>query len=163
MKTTQQTRKTDALAVLILFTVFSACILSVLLTGAGVYRRLAQRDTDSFQQRTAAQYLTTRLRQADRLGGVAVTRFHGLDALVLTEQIQGSEYETLIYCQDGYLWELFGAAGGDFAPQDGEKVLQAQQLLLRLDGRMLTALLTGPSGQSQQLRLLLRSQQEVAP
>lgn len=34
----------DGLLVLVLFSVFAGCVLSVLLTGAGAYRRLAERD-----------------------------------------------------------------------------------------------------------------------
>ena len=34
----------DGLAALLLFGIFAACVLSVLLSGAGAYRRLTQRD-----------------------------------------------------------------------------------------------------------------------
>ena len=54
-----------AIAPLLLFAVFTVCILSVLLTGADVLKTISKRDQESFRQRTCAQYLTTRIRQSD--------------------------------------------------------------------------------------------------
>lgn len=155
--------KTNALVVLLLFGLFAVCILSVLLTGADAYRRLARRDQHSYDGRTAVQYLSTRVRQADGLGQVSVRSFEGADALVLTEEIEGQTYETLVYCHDGFLRELFSAAGSEFLPEDGEKVLEAQALVLELEGQSLTARLTGPEGEVRELILYLRSREGAAP
>jgi len=163
MKMKQNKRETDALVVLLLFGVFAVCILSVLLTGADAYHRLAQRDQLSYDRRTAGQYLSTRVRQGDQLGNVAVGSFEGVDVLVLSEEIEGETYETLVYCYDGYLRELFAAAEGDFLPEDGEKVLEAQSMLLQKDGQTLTVELTGPVGEVQELTLCLRSREGAAP
>ena len=157
MKTNRKKRKADALMVLLRFGVFAVCILSVLLTGADAYRRLSQRDQSGYEHRTASQYLTTRVRQADRLGGVRVDTFDGQDTLVLSEEIDGELYETLVYCHDGYLRELFAAAGGDFTLEDGEKVLKAHDLKLQNNGNILLAELTDFSGETQSLTLCLRS------
>ena len=162
MKTGQNKRKIDNLLVLLLFSVFAVCILSVLLTGADIYQRLSSRDQHSYDRRTAAQYLTTRVRQADRLGDMCIERFETQDALVFTEVIDGNTYETLVYCYDGYLRELFVAADGSFLPEDGEKVLAAQDLTIRQAGQLLDMELTGPSGEVQALHLYLRSREGAA-
>ena len=85
----------DGLAALLLFGVFAACILAVLLTGADAYRRLTQRDQASYDRRTGTQYIATRVRQADRQDGVAVERFGDTDVLILGA---GEEYVTYVYC-----------------------------------------------------------------
>jgi len=162
MKTGQRKGKVDNLLVLLLFGVFAVCVLSVLLTGADIYQRLSARDQRSYDQRTAAQYLTTRVRQADRLGDVSIQSFEGQDALVFTEEIEGGLYETLVYCYDGYLRELFAAVGGGFLPEDGERVLAAQELTIRRDGQLLDMELTSPSGEVQTLKLYLRSREGAA-
>ena len=105
MRQETNNKKTGALAVLLLFAVFAVCILSVLFTGADAYRRLVQRDQESYSRRTAAQYLTARMHQNDRQGGVRVRPFGDGDALVFAEQIDGVEYETLVYCYGGHLRE----------------------------------------------------------
>ena len=62
----------DGLAALLLFGIFAACVLSVLLSGAGAYRRLTQRDLTAYDRRTGLQYIAARVRQADRQGAVTV-------------------------------------------------------------------------------------------
>ena len=70
----EHSRKHDlsSLLVLLLFAVFAVCILSVLLTSADTYRRLSDRDQDSYGRRTSAQYITTKIRQADLRGAGCV-------------------------------------------------------------------------------------------
>lgn len=147
---------------LLLFGVFAVCILSVLLTGADAYRRLSARDRDSFDRRTAAQYLTTRVRQGDRAGLLWVEEFGGGTALVLAEDIDGERYLTRVYCWDGAVRELFSAADGGFSPEDGEILMAAQRLCFSLEGSLLTVELTAPSGTCQRLTLYLRSGEGAA-
>ena len=162
MRNIQKHKKMDSLLVLILMGIFSICILLVLLTGADAYQRLAQRDQRSYDCRTAQQYLTTRVRQADCQGGITIEQFGGTCALAVHEQIDNEDYQTLIYCYDGYLRELFVQTDGDFSPADGEKVLQAQSLSVRWQDRLLVVELTDPSGQTQPVILSLRSGEGAA-
>ena len=154
----------NGLLALLLFGVFAACVLSVLLTGADAYQRLTERDRTSYESRTAAQYLATRVRQADRSGGVTVGIFGGCGALELWEAVGDERYVTRVYCYDGWLRELFTDADGDFAPEDGEKVLEADSLTMTLsDSGLLTAELTA-GGETERVCLTLRSGgEEAAP
>lgn len=155
----------ESLAALLLFAVFAVCVLSVLLTGAGVYRRLTERDRAAFDSRTAVRYVTTRVHKADRAEGLALRRFEGLDALVLPEQIDGDSYETWIYCYDGQLRELFIRSGTPAQPEDGGAVLEMESLTACWDeacaGRLLVELETERG--REQLTLYLRCGGEVAP
>lgn len=165
----KRTHISDLLALLLLG-VFAACVLAVLLSGAGAYRRLTGRDDAAYDRRTAAQYLTTRVRQADAAGMVSVRDFTGSepavsgDTLVLTEVIDGTAYATLVYCHDGYLRELFSDGSWESAPEDGEKVLEAQALAFTQgeDG-LLTVEITAPDGAVDRLFLTLRSGEEATP
>ncbi len=150
------------LAALLLFGVFALCLLFVLLTGADSYQRLTQRDQSAYSHRTVAQYLTTRVRQADAVDAIAVGSFGDGDALFIREEIDGVGYETRVYCHEGALWELFTFAGEEFAPEDGERLLPMQGLELALDGQMLTAVITNEDGTVQTVSLFLRSGEEVA-
>lgn len=153
------------LLTLLLLCVFAACVLSVLLTGAGTYRRLTERDRTSYDSRTAAQYLATKVRQADRQGAVSVRDFEGRDALVLTEEIDGEWYETRIYYCDGYLRELFTASDSDLAPEDGEKILPAGGFLVYADDPaegQLRLRVQAANGTWEELTLFLRAGREDA-
>ena len=118
----------SGLATLLMFGIFAVCIMSVLLTGAGAYKRLTQRDQASFSARTCSQYIVTKVRQASSPDAVSVESFDGYDCLVFAEDIDGWTYITRVYCYEGWLCELFTAEDGGFLPEDGEKVVEAQDL-----------------------------------
>lgn len=124
----------DGLVALLLFGVFSVCILAVLLTGADTYRRLTDRDRAAFDRRTCLQYIATRVRQSDTLDGVAVADFNGVDALVFSE---GDGYVTRIYCHNGYIMELYADEALDLTLEAGEPVIESEPLEFSMeDGRL---------------------------
>lgn len=156
----QGSKKITELMALVVFAVFAVCILAVLLTGADTYKRLTERGNKT---RTAAQYVTTRVRQADRADAVTLEDFGGQDVLVFRERIGQKEYLTRLYCYDGWIRELFAAESGSFSPEDGEKVLEAEGLSFSLEDGVLTALILFSDGSRQELTLYLRSGEEVLP
>lgn len=145
----------DGLVALLLFGVFAACVLVVLLTGADAYRRLTERDQAAYERRTGVQYIATRVRQADHAGGIAVEDFGGVDALILGAD---ETYAAWIYCYDGWLMELYCLAEEPMEPQDGQRIMEAEGLELSLEDGLLEAVLTTAGGRSETLRLSLRSE-----
>lgn len=162
MKNQVRNSKITDLMSLVVFGVFALCVLLVLLTGADVYRNLVDRGERAYESRTAAQYVATRVRQADT-GGITVEDFGGQDALVLREQINGKTYLTRVYCYEGFIRELFTAESGNFSPRDGEKILEAEELTFALEQDLLTARIVLSDGRSQELTLYLRSGEGAAP
>ena len=159
----QKQSKITALAALLTAALFILCLLAVLLTGAERYRKAAEQGETAFAQRTAAGYLTARIRQGGQAGAVAVEDFGGQEALILRERIGEERYATRVYCRDGYLWELFAAEGGDFLPEDGQQLVELAALELKQEGRVLTVQLLHPDGSSQTLTFCLRSRKEALP
>lgn len=153
----------EGLMALLLFGVFAVCLLIVLLTGADSYQGLTQRDRMSDNRRVCAQYLTTRVRQADAAGAVAAGEFGGGDALLLSQNIDGMEYVTRIYVSGGYLMELFSSADVEMSPEDGEKLMAAQALSASLEDGLLELSVTPEDGTAVELTLSLRSGEEAAP
>lgn len=160
MKKKSSQHHIDALAALLLFGVFAVCVLAVLLSGADAYQRLTQRDQRAFDRRTAAQYLATRVRQADAAGGVAVEEFGGVRSLVLDAQ---SSYPTWLYCYDGQLMELYCYFEERSGPEDGQPLLELEGLDPELTDGLLTLRLTQPGGETDTLLLTLRSGEGAAP
>lgn len=132
----KQTSKIQSFLALMVFTVYALCILAVLLTGAGVYRDLVHSGGESYESRTAVQYVATRVRQAQT---VTVEDFGGCQALTLSEKIGEETYVTRVYCHEGYLRELYCAANAELSPEDGEKVMEAESLQFSLEEGLLTA------------------------
>ncbi len=154
---------TDSLLTLLLLAIFGVCVLLVLLSGAKSYRNVTQRDSASYDRRTAAQYLTTRVRQGDAAGELSASSFQGTDALVFSQEIDGSLYHTRVYCWEGYLRELFTPADSDLMPGDGEKVLPCQALTVRQEAGIFRLILTLSAGEQETLWLSLRSGEEELP
>lgn len=144
----------DGLIALLLFGVFAACVLAVLLTGAGAYRRLVQRDQAAYERRTCVQYIATRVRQADQRDGIWLADFEGVPALVLD---QGDGYTTQVYCFEGWLMELYAAKDAGLAPEDGDQIMELDSLELSLEEGLLTVEIGVPGGARDSLRLCLRS------
>lgn len=146
----------NGILVLVLFGVFSVCILSVLLTGAGAYKRLTERGQNTYTLRTVPQYVTTRVRQADVAGGICVGEFEGRDALELKEEIDGKSYVTRIYCYDGYVRELFSESSVFLPPSAGECIMEAEELYFDLRDNFLSVFFV-IDGEEREVKLSLRS------
>ena len=160
MGNTAKKQKSGALAALVLLGVFMVCVLAVLLTGADALQRLSRRDQASYTLRTAGQYVATKVRQADSAGMIWVGGFDAQtpgtqgDTLFLEEE---GEVCTRVYCRDGWLYELYAQKDGRFAPQDGERVMQAEYLWFTLEGDVLNVELLLADGEAECFALSLRS------
>ena len=146
------------LLALLVFAVFMVSILLVLLTGADVLHSITRRDQKSYEQRTAAQYVATRVHQADQAGGISVRNAETGDILVLAEEIDGFLYETSIYCYDGYLRELYCAGGYDPGAEFGEKILPAERFCVTDCGEYLELEILFADGETWPMTLHLRSE-----
>ena len=160
-KNNSSTHSLSGVSALLLFGIFAACIVLVLLSGAKLYRAMTQRDRASADARTAVEYIATRVRQAASPDSLSVTSFGGSDCLEMTERIDGDSYRTRLYCADGWLWELFSADGGSISPEDGTRILEADSMSLTLQGDLLSCVLTDPDGVEHRLLLSIRGSEEV--
>ena len=151
MKKTLNGKTASGVAVLVIFCVFAACALGVLLTGAKSYRSITKRDAEVYNIRTCVQYVGTKLRQVSAPEKIAVTEFGGGDALCLREEINGEVYLTRIYCHEGWLKELFTAEDAGLTAEDGEKILPLENFSVEKKGTLVTASFTDENGNEAEL------------
>jgi hypothetical protein len=120
------------LFMIILF--FSLSIFSMLaiLTGAKVYENINIRMESNFSEQTALSYITHKVRQADSKGMVSVEKIQGVDVLVLREEYDGTVYQTMIYCIDGYIKELFTDSNSGLSLSDGIEIMECKKLDLEI-------------------------------
>ena len=151
------TRRTEGLLALLLFALFAVLVLGVLLSGAGVCRRLTERDAASFDRRTALQYVATRVWNA--AGTVTVEDFAGPDStLCIAEDIEGERYLTRLYCWDGAMRELFCGEEDVFEPEDGEVIVSVPGLYFTEQKGLITAVAVGSDGSEAALSLFVRKE-----
>ena len=151
------TRRTEGLLALLLFALFAVLVLGVLLSGAGVCRRLTERDARAFDRRTALQYVTTRVRNAG--GAVTVEDFAGPGStLCIAEDIEGETYLTRLYCWDGAMRELLCSAEDVFEPEAGEIIASIPQLRFTEENGLITAVAVISDGSEAALSLFVRGE-----
>ncbi len=154
-----QKQNLSGLIVLLLFGVFAVCILAVLLSGTGIYDRLTRRDAETFDTRSAVQYLATRVHQAEGPGSLSIRQDAENGSMLSIVQAYGEDqYETLLYCRDGWLCELFEEIGAEVDLEAGERILPVSRLEGSLENGLLTLLLTDENG-IQSIRLLVRGEE----
>ena len=121
-----QSHTVDFLFTLSLFCVFAVCAFLVVSMGVKVYRSTARYLEDTYGARTALSYVAEKIRQHDAEGQTALTQLEGRNAILLTDEIDGSIYETYIYPDGGYLCELVVRQGTEVSASMGQQILQAE-------------------------------------
>lgn len=139
----------DVVFALALFCAFAASVLMVLMMGASSYRSVTDKMNADYQDRTGAGYIAEKLRHFDARGGIAAGQFDGNDALLLKQEIDGTEYITYIYYYDGYIRELLTENDSGMTAEAGEKVIEAAGFTAeQLDGGMIKITCDMPDGSS---------------
>lgn len=120
------------LFMILLFFALGICSLFAVLTGARVYENINVRMEENFSGQTALSYISNKISQSDQEDMIDVEAINGTDVLVLAEDYEGARYETLIYCQDGYIRELFSEADSGLTLADGIDIMACHGLQFTL-------------------------------
>lgn len=135
MKFEQGRRGLRSALVLCLAGLFFLLAMGVALLGSNLYRAVAADADENYVHRTALSYVANQIRRAD--AGTLSTGIFMDGAGVETDVLyfmevedDGSLYETLIYCYDGYLRELYMEKGTGLGPEAGTPILELDSLTL---------------------------------
>ncbi len=166
MKTRKKESRWYKILPFMLFTVFALCIITVLITGAKIYKSFTARDQLSYDHRTVSRYLTTRIHQSDAQDTYFVGDFSDAtpkaegDTFYFCEYFEGKVYYTRIYCHEGFLYELFSVSDEPFDPADGERILAVDDLRFFVKGNIVTVEVKYVDGEQQTLYVNMRSETE---
>lgn len=110
---------------LALFLLFTATGISLVLTGARIYRSTAAGMEETFTSETALSYVAEKIHQTDKSGAIELKNLSGFsdNTLVLHETIKNKTYDTYIYYYEGTLRELFIKSGTDISPEQGTVIV----------------------------------------
>ena len=125
----------EVLAVFVLLLILGISIFTLATAGGTAYQRAEQNRTAQGELRVALSFLQMKLRQSDVAGAVALAPnpVNGQDALVLTEVIQETTYETWLYHDEGYLREALILAGETFNNDMSFEIAKLDALSLRVN------------------------------
>ena len=142
MKTKAKNIDISSFAPLFLFACFSICVMSVLLIGADLYRKQAERDVTGYQKRTVSQYITTRIHQSDSYNACFVGDFE-----TRSPQSTGNTF---------FFTELFASADASLDLSAGEPLLRVESVNFVDNGRNIIAMITHIDGSRQKIVVNLR-------
>ncbi|WP_343209938.1 DUF4860 domain-containing protein [Anaerolentibacter hominis] len=117
-------RSIEWLAALLLFFVFVISSLLLVIAGTRVYRQTVSNMNSNYTLRTAAAYVTEKIRQNDTADGVSLGTSEHIPVLMLEESIDGTDYITYLYQYDGVIKELFIGKEQPFAPENGQDIME---------------------------------------
>lgn len=161
----------DRVAVLLLFSVFAGCILTVLCLGAASYKRIVTRNEASYTAGAGVQYIATKLRHNDESGMVWTGSFYEeeneknevIPTLFLGMCTEEERYVTKLYYYDGFIRELFCETGEETEPEDGQEVLSASSFFVEKEGSLINITVGDEEGKEHVISLAIRSKAEVEP
>ena len=120
----RQNHAVDLFFTLSLFCVFTVCALLLIAIGIQAYRTAAASLENTYSARTALSYVAEKVRQHDEEGRIFLTQIDGENALLLTDQVEKTVYETYIYPKDGAVCELVVREGTEISPDMVQTVVQ---------------------------------------
>lgn len=158
-------KSVGTLCTLGVFTIFA--ILAVLLTlmGARVYRGISDRMQGNDALRSSLSYVANKVRSGDAAGSVTLEERSGMPVLCLSETLDGTTYETLLFFADGWLREYATVAGyGDtLTADDGEAVTALKSFAVTEENGTLLLWAETESGETGSMRVTPRCRGEVQP
>ena len=142
------------LAVICMFGISAMMLGSV---GASVYKNIAERNLDSFELRTSLSYVKTKINQFDEKGKISIEERDGLKMLILSEEVEGEILDTAVYFNKGKLYEITGAKGMAFKPEDGFSILNVDEFEINGKDGFVKLVATDDDGESETLYVKIRT------
>lgn len=155
---TGKTYSTDKLLFIALMCAFTASVLMVLLLGVRIYKSISSSSELTYSERTCISYVAEKIRHNDENGMVYVSDFDGLNALYLESKNDNGTYTDILYCNDGWLYELFCEKGAKFSRADGTQIINADSVSFsETEPGFFYIEVTNPKGYISRLNVSLRS------
>lgn len=130
-----------------LICIFAFCSLLLVVVGVDVYRQVQDSGDRSYDSAVLASYLRTKVVQNNVEGCIYLRDEDGLEVLVIESAAQGTELETLIFFQDGKLYEGLKLAEDDFNPGLASAIASVDGCSFAITDGLLTAELLIPGGE----------------
>lgn len=139
----------DVFFVLCVFLICAVSLLGMLFVGANVQKEINQDTEDNFYMRTSLLYISNKAQFYNKVDTISVEEFEGQQALVFKEKIDGTEYETKVYMNEGYLMELFSESNYEIGKDAGTIITEVSSFKLKeLNSELIEVSMETPNGKS---------------
>lgn len=135
-------RSISLIFIVALFCLYTICSLLLGVLGANIYRESVAAGDKNYGIRTSVLYVCQKVRANDVAAAVRIETVNGADALVMTRDIAGHEYENWLFVADGWLTEALCPAGTEVFPASGQRVMELAALDFDISGGLVTVTAT---------------------
>ncbi len=121
-----------------LFLLFAVCCLVMVTVAASAYSRINENYGNTFNSTAAVRYITNKIRASE-------------DTEMLAENqllLVNSGYSTLIYQQNGIIYERLFPEGDIITAEGGEELFKAEKLHLQMKNGAISVTVTDENGNS---------------
>lgn len=131
----------ELVLVMLLLTFVAVSVFLLTGVGSSAYARLSDGRSQASDLRIALSYMDVRIKKIDGIGRVdAVSApFGGGQALRLTQRLEGADYETYLYVDQGYLKELYIRKGEALTPDMASDLARSDSLQVHFETDRLLA------------------------
>lgn len=126
----KRSHSVDTLFSVFLFGLFLIFLVMLLLFCARAYEASVKGQETNGSLYTASTYVTAKFRRHDTGGSIKISDFGDSQALCMSDTIEGQEYITYIYLQDGNLKELFAQAQTEPFPEMGTVIAPLKSFVI---------------------------------
>lgn len=121
--------KRYGISALLMYTVLILALLVMVTMGAKTYAVLTKKRTNQSQLRAVQTYVQTKIQAADFAYGISIADGPEGDAIIL--KVADTDYQTSIYCQNGYLLEQTALAGTALQQENAQQIAECSQISFR--------------------------------
>ena len=153
----QKTYTATRLLPVLLILLFSVLSLMLVLSGVGVYKNTVENGRRNNEVRASLSYVSNKVRSTGD-GTVRIEQRNDIPVLLLTESVEGTVYETMIYFYDGSLREMFSRQGRTFHPENGMEISQISSFEAKLENHLLSLRMEDDNQKIYETKLSVRPQ-----
>ncbi len=121
-----------------LFLLFAVCCLVMITVASSAYSRINENYGNTFNSTAAVRYITNKIRASEAVEILAENQL----------LLENSGYSTLIYQQDGIVYERLFSEGSIITAEGGEVLFSAEKLLLKNKDGLVFVTITDSRGSS---------------
>jgi hypothetical protein len=122
----------EVIFAMLLLILFSVATLTLVSSGTDAYITTEARSNSNSEMRIASSYIYTKTRQNMERGSIYIDSSYKVDGncLVISQVIEGSLYETIIFVHEGMLRETLIQVGTEFDPDSSFEIAKIDKLEL---------------------------------
>jgi hypothetical protein len=122
---------------IILLLLFGISTYILVAAGYGSFNRMTISQDEYLNTRVAMNYLSMHIRRSDAAGSVRIDSSAQGTCLVLSEDVEGENYETRIYLYNGYLQESFVPSETPFNEENGFEIIQLDSFAIKRENNVI--------------------------